>query len=235
MFGAHERDGFDFWLDLWKLGRSTWQERGILKLLKDNQDVVLAGKRDAQVFLPLCGKANELKWFLDLGHRVVGVEFVEDCVSEYFTENNFEAEETTCPVAGCKVLQTLDRRLKIFVCSIFDFKRECAGPMDIVWDRSGFTAIPENDRPRYAAVLKSLLAPDFSYGMWTVVYNAPSYKGAPRSAGDEALREHFGDTANLALVATSVEHHELFLGGRGPVTHCLWHLQPRITDKLKNR
>ncbi|KAH7972194.1 hypothetical protein HPB52_009038 [Rhipicephalus sanguineus] len=152
------------------------------RLLKDNKDVVLAGKTQAQVFIPLCGKAHELKcmrrkrklstlssihlsvsevvrklqriilWsvegtiglleiscgmtrprfgdamfgrpgdvrrdseeakqhlvhveeFVDLGHRVVGVEFIEDCVREYFAENDLKLRETTCPVIGCKILQ----------------------------------------------------------------------------------------------------------------------------------
>lgn len=43
--------------------------------------------------------------FLDLGHNVVGVEFVEECVREYFSENDLEIEEATCPLINCKILQ----------------------------------------------------------------------------------------------------------------------------------
>ncbi|CAN7989162.1 unnamed protein product, partial [Ixodes hexagonus] len=74
-------------------------------LLRKHQDVILAGKRDAQVFVPLCGKALELKWFYEKGHRVVGVEVVEDPVRAFFDENTLPYEESFCPVLKCKILQ----------------------------------------------------------------------------------------------------------------------------------
>ncbi|XP_049528899.1 probable thiopurine S-methyltransferase [Dermacentor silvarum] len=188
------RDCEEYWSCLWKEGQSIWQQKGVTKLLEDNKEVILAGKSSARVFIPLCGKARELKWFYDLGHTVIGVEFVEECVRSYFTDNDLQFEEATCPITECKILRTTDHRLQIFVCDIMDFKRECAGAMDIVWDRSGFTAMRVENRARYAAVIKSLLAPNFSYGMWTVVYDVPTFVDTvlPRSAGEYALREHFG-------------------------------------------
>ncbi|XP_077544658.1 thiopurine S-methyltransferase-like isoform X2 [Haemaphysalis longicornis] len=160
--------------------------------------------------------------FLDLGHTVVGVEFVEECMRAYFSENSLQMEETTCPVTKCKILQTPDKRLRIFICSIFDFRRECTGLFDIVWDRSGFTAINEDDRAKYASVLKSLLAPGFSYGMWTVVYDAPSYKLSPRSTDEATLREYFGDVAKIAKIDSYVNEKAVFFNGTGPAEYYLW-------------
>ncbi|KAL1468623.1 hypothetical protein MTO96_041366, partial [Rhipicephalus appendiculatus] len=168
-------------------------------LLKDNKEVVLAGKTRAQVFIPLCGKAHELKWFADLGHRVVGVEFIEDCVREYFAEKDLKLEEATCPAIGCKILQTPDKRLRVFICSIYDFRR-------------------------YSSVLKLLLAPGCSYGMWTISYDAPWYKLNPRSVTEEALLEHYGDVAKPVLVDSYIVEREDFINGSGPVTYSLWHM-----------
>ncbi|XP_077550322.1 putative thiopurine S-methyltransferase [Haemaphysalis longicornis] len=224
MYGAPENDGQEYWLKEWQQGRAVWQGEGVLEILLKNQDAILAGKKQARVFIPLCGKAHELKWFLDLGHTVVGVEFLEECVLEYFVENDLKVEKTSCPVTKCKILQTPDRRLRVFVCNIFDFRRECAGLFDIVWDRSGFTAVTDAERAKYASVLKALLAPGFSYGMWTAVYNAPWYTGPPRSADEATLREHFGDVAKVVFVDSHVRAQAKFLNGRASVTFCLWHL-----------
>ncbi|XP_037520678.1 probable thiopurine S-methyltransferase [Rhipicephalus sanguineus] len=171
MDGASQRKRAAFWRTLYEEKRATWQQQGVTKFLLDNKDRIIGGKTDARVFIPLCGKAHELKWFYDLGHRVVGVEFVEEAVRSYFIEKDLPMEEATCPITQCKVIGTTDHRLQVFVCDIFDFKRECAGVFDIVWDRSGFTVIGVEDRARYAAVIKNLLAADFSYGMWTIVYS----------------------------------------------------------------
>ncbi|XP_077523902.1 thiopurine S-methyltransferase-like isoform X1 [Amblyomma americanum] len=224
MYGARERDGQDYWVAQWRNGGATWQQPGITKLLKQNIDVVLAGKRRAQVFLPLCGKAHELKWFHDMGYSVVGVEFVEECVIEYFQENGLEIEETMCPVINCKIIQTPNRHLRVFVCSIFDFNRKCTGLMDIVWDRSSFSALPEGDRPRYAKVIKSLLAPGFSYGLYTMYYDAPWFKLNPRSTTESDLEQLFGDVGRLVLVDTYTVTYDDFING-APVTYCLWHLR----------
>ncbi|KAK8768460.1 hypothetical protein V5799_015074 [Amblyomma americanum] len=199
MYGARERDGQDYWVAQWRNGGATWQQPGITKLLKQNIDVVLAGKRRAQVFLPLCGKAHELKWFHDMGYSVVGVEFVEECVIEYFQENGLEIEETMCPVINCKIIQTPNRQLRVFVCSIFDFNR-------------------------YGKVIKYLLAPGFSYGLYTMYYDAPWYKLNPRSTTESDLEQLFGDVGRLVLVDTYTVTYDDFING-APVTYCLWHLR----------
>ncbi|XP_070394544.1 thiopurine S-methyltransferase-like isoform X1 [Dermacentor albipictus] len=232
MNSALPRETQEYWSHLWKEGLSVWHQEGVTKLLADHKDVILAGKCRARVLIPLCGKARELKWFYELGHSVIGVEFVEECVRSYFTESGLRMQESSCPIIKCKILRTPDHRLQVFICNIFDFKRECTGAVDIVWDRSGFTAMSDENRARYAAVIKSLLAPDFSYGMWTVVYDAKCVPNmvAPQSTGESALKEHFGDVAKtIALVDSKVEKTALYAQGGGPFTFCLWHMTPHLT------
>ncbi|XP_077545969.1 thiopurine S-methyltransferase-like isoform X1 [Haemaphysalis longicornis] len=189
----------EHWRELWTTeGADIWQQEGVYKFLLKHKDLILAGKKDARVFIPLCGKAHELKWFLDLGHSVVGVEFVEECVRAYFSDNGLQMEEAMCPVTKCKILQTPDQRLRIFICNIFDFRRECTGLFDIVWDRSGFTAVKEEDRAKYASVLKSLLAPGFSYGMWTIVYDAPWYKRKFLCPHGVQMKPRCGSTSGMS-------------------------------------
>ncbi|XP_077486282.1 putative thiopurine S-methyltransferase isoform X2 [Amblyomma americanum] len=195
-----DRTSKQFWINLWKDGQPIWQLKSVNKFLLHNKEVILAGKENARVFIPLCGKAHELKWFLDLGHRVIGVEFVEQIVLSYFEENHLRMEETTCPIINCKIIQTPDHRLQVFVCNIFDFKR-------------------------YASLLKSLLAPDFSYGMLSVHYDEslPAQTLAPLSTGEAAIKEHFGDVASkILLVDSNVVQSAPFLYGAGPVTASLW-------------
>ncbi|CAN7941019.1 unnamed protein product [Ixodes hexagonus] len=84
------------------------------RLLKKHPDTILAGKQDAQVFIPM---------FYAKGHRVVGVEFVESVARGFFVDNDLPVDEDKCPVLNCKIFQTPDKRLRIFVCSAFDFDK----------------------------------------------------------------------------------------------------------------
>ncbi|CAN8005830.1 unnamed protein product, partial [Ixodes pacificus] len=215
--------------------------------LKKHQDVILAGKEDAQVFVPLCGKAVELKWFYEKGHRVVGVEVVEAPVREFFHENTLPCEESFCPVLNCKILQTPDKRLRIFICNIFDFNTSCAGPMDVVWDKGSLIVIGDADAPRqetdifllaselrmraylrcikYVSILKSLLAPNFSYGLWVIDYDAEGYAGTPRPMPEGRIRNLFGDGMKLTMVDKSEPKMGRFLPRLS--SRCLWHLTGR--------
>ncbi|KAG0445340.1 hypothetical protein HPB47_016462 [Ixodes persulcatus] len=166
------------WITLWKSGHTPWQLDGVYPLLEKNQDVILAGKQDAQVYLPMCGKAPDLKWFYSKGHRVVGVEFLEPAAQAFFVDNSLPFEEAECPVLKCKIFQTLDKRLRIFVCNVFDFNKSCTGTMDIVWDRGALSSIDVELRDRYVTVMKSLLSPNFSYALWTIVFDDSTYEGS---------------------------------------------------------
>uniref|UniRef100_L7LVC1 thiopurine S-methyltransferase n=1 Tax=Rhipicephalus pulchellus TaxID=72859 RepID=L7LVC1_RHIPC len=215
------RDQREFWFNRWKTGDTPWQTQGIHRLLEQHQELVLAGKQNARVFIPLCGKAHELLWFYRHAHNVIGVEYIEKSASEFFAESGLPYEETTCHVLKCKVFRTLDHRLQIFVCSIFEFNRDCAGTMDIVWDRGALVAVNDDERPRYASVIKSLLSPGFSYALCTVVYNDPSFKGFPRSVPDDEVVKLFGDFMKLTKVMQSDEEKRLHISSS--IVETLWH------------
>ncbi|XP_029836023.2 thiopurine S-methyltransferase [Ixodes scapularis] len=198
--GKSDMPQFEYWTNRWNNGDTSWQLDGVNPLLEKNQDVILAGKQDARVFIPMCGKAHELKWFYNKGHRVVGVEFIETVARSYFLDNCLPLDEGECPILKCKIFQTPDKRLRIFVCSVFDFDKSCAGAMDIVWDRGGLCSIDVELRDRYITLMMSLLSPNFSYALWTIVYDN-SYKGFPTSMPEAVLRELFaGRGINLRFI-----------------------------------
>ncbi|KAH7974222.1 hypothetical protein HPB49_012266 [Dermacentor silvarum] len=110
--------------------------------------------RDQKEFWSSRWKTGDTPWqtqgihrFYGRAHNVIGVEYIERSASEFFTDNGLPCEETTCHELKCKVFRTLDHRLQIFVCSIFEFNRDCAGTMDIVWDRGALVAVNDDERP----------------------------------------------------------------------------------------
>ncbi|KAG0421614.1 hypothetical protein HPB47_002512 [Ixodes persulcatus] len=130
----------------------TQMRLSLHRMLTEHVDEVLGNRRDAQVFIPLCGKANEIKWFYDNGHRVAGLEYVEKTVRLFFEENKLSYVETTCPVINCKILQQTN-----------------AG--EEVTSSSAFTLL------KYISVMLSLMSPDSTYTLISVVYDDDSYTG----------------------------------------------------------
>ncbi|KAM7308522.1 uncharacterized protein ISCGN_012156 [Ixodes scapularis] len=187
-------DAYSKWLEVYTMPATTSKHViDVLRLLEKNQDVILAEKQDAQVYVPMCGKAADLKWFYDKGHRVVGVEFIEAVARSFFVDNSVPFDEAECPILKCKIFQTPDKRLRIFVCNVFDFNKSCAGTMDIVWDRGGLSSIDVELRDRYVTLMKSLLSPNFSYALWSTVYDDSTFNDFPTSMPEGVLRELFED------------------------------------------
>ncbi|XP_040068285.1 thiopurine S-methyltransferase [Ixodes scapularis] len=219
--GKSDMPQFEYWTNRWNNGDTPWQLDGVYPLLEKNQDVILAGKQNARIFLPMCGKAPELKWFYGKGHRVVGVEFIETVARSYFVDNCLPLDEAKCPILKCKIFQTPEKRLRIFVCSVFDFNKSCAGAMDIVWDRGALSSIDVELRDRYVTLMMSLLSPNFSYALWTMVYDS-TYKGFPTSMPEAVLRELFaGKGINLRFIGSDDPTSRPYATF---VTTHLWHL-----------
>lgn len=212
---------WDYWSHRWDTGNTPWHRLDIHPLLIQHKNEVLGNRQDAQVFIPLCGKANELKWFYDCGHRVTGLEYVEKTVRQFFEENNIPYSETTCTVLNCKILQTADKRLRIFVCSVFDFKKECVGPVDIIWDRGSLVAVNEEDRLKYAGVMRSLMSPGTMYALVSVFYEDDSFTGFPKSVPDNTVRELFGKGMKLTKVTENTTIREDFVI-KVPISEVLW-------------
>ncbi|XP_040066667.1 thiopurine S-methyltransferase [Ixodes scapularis] len=215
--------GRDQWTNLWDTGKALWHLDHVYPLLEKHKDLILAGKQDARVYIPMCGKAPELKWFYSMGHRVVGVEFIESIARGFFLDNGLTFHEAKCPVLDCKIFQSPDKRLQIFVCSVFDFNKSCAGEMDIVWDRGALSSINVELRDRYITVMKSLLSPNFSYGLWLAVYDDDTFTGLLRSMPEALLRNLFaGKGIHLRFID---KEGPTMLGLiKSPVMYYLWHL-----------
>lgn len=214
--------GHDYWTKKWAVNSTPWHVPEVNGDLIKHEDIVLDGKEDAQVFVPMCGKTWDLKWFYDKGHRVVGVEYVESAARGFFEEVGFPFAETVCDVLKCKIFQTPDGRLRIFVCSILDFKRECAGPMDIVTDRGALCSIREDQRERFVGVMKSLLAPGCSYALWTMTYDEPTYKETPRNLPDDVVFDLFRDFMTPIKIQS---HSTVKKIHSGICTVSIWHMK----------
>jgi len=94
------------------------------------------------------------------GISVVGVEFNENAILNFFQENNlkFEKREAT-PLPYYKTISTSgneEPEIRIYCGDLFKFRS--IEKFDLIWDRGSMVAINPDDRARYATLLSSLLS-----------------------------------------------------------------------------
>jgi thiopurine S-methyltransferase len=179
-----------FWIERWREGRIGFHEGRPNQFLEGNVDRLGEHRR---VLVPLCGKAEDLAFLAARGHTVVGVELVEDAVRAFFDEH--------------AVVPSIERRdahvaytagaITIVAGDFFAVTRELVGPIDALYDRAALIALPPELRPRYAAHVRSLVAPGSPGIVVTLEYPQEQFQGPPFSVPESELRTRYGDAIEL--------------------------------------
>jgi len=139
---------WDDWDKHWQTGAPFWHEAVVNEALQRNFN-----QNAKRVFVPLCGKTVDMIWLQQQNCEVVGVEFNEDGILEFFRENEiaYEKDGDTFTSVGLTPSITIHCR------DLFETKDSKV--FDFVWDRGSMVAINVADRPKYADLIRSLLAP----------------------------------------------------------------------------
>ncbi|MCP5081782.1 MAG: thiopurine S-methyltransferase [Alphaproteobacteria bacterium] len=142
-----------FWHQKWNDNQIAFHEReGNVLLAAHFKDLGLA--EGARVFVPLCGKTRDIAWLLAKGCRVAGAELSRLAVEQLFEELGVEPEITTQGALTRFAAPDLD----IFVGDIFDLTQATLGPVDAVYDRAAFVALPETMRGDYSRHMAEITA-----------------------------------------------------------------------------
>lgn len=143
------------WKDCWDNERLPWHMTEINPILQKHIDK-LTGKLDgAKLFFPLCGKALELVYMSQRGHSVVGVEYAEKAVKDFFEENKLPFTKTSVP--GMILYENAEHRIKIYCGDFFDFCSVSEKNFDGVWDRGSLEAIDPAMREKYGKIINAVV------------------------------------------------------------------------------
>ncbi|MGF1909539.1 thiopurine S-methyltransferase [Vibrio kasasachensis] len=140
-----------------------------------------------KVFVPLCGKSEDLVWLATKHEDVQGVELSNIAVRSFFAEHFYTP--MVIPINGQHELFQFDE-LSIYVGDYFTAPIK---PVDIVYDRAALIALPEEMRDEYVARLKSLLNPGARILLVTLDYPQQEMAGPPFSIHEQEVQRHFGE------------------------------------------
>ena len=75
----------NFWRQLWDNNEIGFHQSNVNGLLADYFHM-LSLPQNSRIFVPLCGKTQDIAWLLSQGHRVVGVELSKLAVEQLFAD-----------------------------------------------------------------------------------------------------------------------------------------------------
>jgi len=185
------------WSNRWREGRAGWHAEEIHKMLSKYFPLVVDGRTNLKIFVPLCGKTKDIKWMYDQGHRIVGVEFDEQVVRELFDEAGIPIASTE-QIGGLQRFSSEDGRFKVYQGDFFLYKQEYETErMDGVWDRGSLVAVNIADREKYASILTSAMSPTCRYLLDTLEYDVSEYTGVPHCVTVDEIKQLYEDKCEI--------------------------------------
>jgi thiopurine S-methyltransferase len=178
----------EFWKERWQEDQIGFHEGRVNRYLQQYWSQLDPGA-DETVFVPLCGKAADLAWLNERGHRVVGVELSEMACSHFFAERGIEPEVTREDPFTCYHHDGIT----ILCGDFFALTRNRLDGARLFYDRAALIALPPDMRKRYTRHLVELMGPDARGLLITLDYPEQAFGGPPFAVSDTEVRQHLAD------------------------------------------
>ncbi|MEZ9058225.1 thiopurine S-methyltransferase [Vibrio pelagius] len=142
---------------------------------------------EKSVFVPLCGKSEDLVWLASKHQDVQGVELSQIAVRAFFSEHFYTPMVTQ--INGQHELYQFDE-LSIYTGDYFTAPIQA---VDIIYDRASLVALPKEMRVQYVARLKQLLKPGGKILLVTLDYDQEEMSGPPFSVPRDEVEQLFSE------------------------------------------
>jgi len=192
----------DYWEKRWTDNKVGWQRERVNKFL-DRYLSRLLPKAGSKVFVPLCGKTVDMRYLADKGHSVVGLEFSEKAVLEFFQEQKFQF--TKSEAHGFTEFTAVGASIRILQGDFFLATKEAVGEVDAIWDRASLVAINPDEREKYAKTIVSLLSADSIYMIQGIDYKQTEHGGPPFSVDAGVVSHLYGGGFNIEFLSEEAD------------------------------
>ena len=185
----------DFWNQRWQDNKIAFHQGRVNPML-DAHVGQLALESGARVFVPLCGKAVDMRWLIDQGYQVVGVELSSIAVRDFFEEQSITWQERE--VDGFTVYE--GDYVTLWCGDFFSMTRETLGDIAAVYDRAALIALPDEMRSRYVDSLLHIVGPETPILLLTYEYPESETEGPPFSVGVDEVYRRFDNRRSVTVL-----------------------------------
>jgi thiopurine S-methyltransferase len=186
----------EFWLERWTRGEIGFHQAEINPHLRQHWQKV-APAQGGKVFVPLCGKSQDMLWLKAAGHAVLGVELSALAVQAFFEENElFPQRRSSEKFAHCAADD-----IHILCGDFFDLAADDLRDVRAVYDRAALVALPPEMRRRYVGHLLDILPPKTQILLLTFDYPQHEMPGPPFAVADGEVESLYSERADICLLA----------------------------------
>jgi len=189
------------WLDRWKKGTTGWHRSDINPQLIENINQ-LSEARTQTIFVPLCGASLDMKYLINQGFHVVGVELSPLAIDRFFNENQIEYKVSK--VEEFDLYQ--GKNIEIYCGDFFKLKKDYLYDASCVYDRAALIALNPDLQKRYVGHLKEILPNSAKILLLTMFYPQNEMEGPPFSVGDNNVEDLFSESNEIKKISSQNEN-----------------------------
>lgn len=185
------------WLQRWQEGRIGFHREAPHPALERHWPR-LGLYAGAKVLVPLCGKSRDMRWLVQRGNPVLGVELSPLAIEQFVAKGDQPALRYRRSGFEC----TRQGSVELWCGDFFHFQVDEAAELAGFYDRAALIALPPATRQRYAHHLAQLLLPGKRGLLVTLTHDDPE-RGPPFSVSHEEVRALMAPNFELTLCEVS--------------------------------
>lgn len=190
----------EFWLERWRTNQIGFHQADYNARLRRHWPT-LGVRKNAKVFVPLCGKSRDMLWLAQQGHPVLGVELSQTAVEAFFAEADAPYQRRQAGLFQSFEGQSLEGGgIEILCGDFFELM-----PLDLVgvagvFDRGSLVALPQEMRHHYAEHLLTILPLGAQILLLTVEYDQSVASGPPFAVHPDEVTTLFGARCAVSML-----------------------------------
>jgi thiopurine S-methyltransferase len=194
----------EYWHQRWQENRTGFHLDSINPYLSKYWSK-LELPEQSRVFVPLCGKSHDLRYFHQKGYSVIGNELSSLAVQDFYTEQQLNASKSVIfsenSVSGQSDMTLWNSAEVAILCGdFFALKKEQLHDISAVYDRAALVALPPEMREQYVQKLLQILPKKISILLLTLDYDETEKQGPPFSVTENEVKRLYGDYFDIKLL-----------------------------------
>jgi thiopurine S-methyltransferase len=171
------------WHGFWSRERQGFHEGRVNRFLQRYLPEFGLQAGDA-IFVPLCGKAVDMRWLAEQGHPVIGVELSPVAIESFFAESGLPYQRSK--EGPFTVYRSIN--LTLYQGDYMQLEARQLEGCKLVYDRASLVAIEPFNRSSYVAQMRRILPPVTPMLLVTLEYDQDRMDGPPFSVPLDEVR-----------------------------------------------
>ena len=180
------------WISRWESNKIGWHAEQVNRHLNKYLDRFELSFGES-VFVPLCGKTNDMQFLLEKSIKVIGVEMSNIAIEQFFSENNLDYS-----VSKIGQFVVYEGNGIILYCGdFFDLDSRYLENVKAIYDRASLIALDEGLRQKYAKHLSDIIEFDARILLLTLNYPQHQRSGPPFAVSKEEVKQLFNGSFDI--------------------------------------